>query len=767
MTEAAINHPRGRSKLLETVAAMLLMLVILAGMVPVLGISLLISQIAIISALFVIYRIDGGFSRKDRNPYARTLVSLLTVILTIRYLSWRFNDTMPYGYGWIDVFLAFLLLAAEGHGMISSLLGQIINAMPLQRRPPALPDDPENLPRVDVLVPTYNEDPSIVETTVIAATQMRYPADRLTVYILDDGGTDAKCAQPGAAGLAARERATTLKNIATRFGAQYLTRARNEHAKAGNLNSALSSINGDLILVLDCDHVPTEDFLRRTVGFFLNDPRLFLLQTPHNFVTADPIERNLRTFRNMPSENELFYSVMQPGLDFWGAAFFCGSAAVMRRVTLDEIGGISGRTITEDAETSVKALTAGWRTAFYNRPMVSGLQPETFSGFILQRIRWAQGMVQIFILENVWLKPGLRFMQRLMFTNFAFYWLFPIARMILLTMPPAFLFFGINVAVTTPRELLIFAAPYYVATLINSQYFYGKVRWPFFSQVYETAQSIFLAFGVFSVIRHPNRPTFKVTPKGEFLEEDFVSSLIWPFYIITLVNFVSVIFGAWRLLTEPNLRDALLLVGLWVFLDTITLMNVIGALSERKQTRSTPRAVRREPVWIRINTGPWHTTKTYDLSRHGASVLTPPDLPPFKVGDYIEVFFRRRGMSLLGRVRNTKGTGASRRIGLVYELESAADERYAVMLAFGDSAAIVSRVNRRHGGLSAARAFAFLVQVGTINFSRFIWLSTRLIRVRVIRKFSGRRRKTPDRLKADNQLTSVNRQQITPQIPID
>ena len=199
---------------------MLLMLVILAGMVPVLGISLLISQIAIISALFVIYRIDGGFSRKDRNPYARTLVSLLTVILTIRYLSWRFNDTMPYGYGWIDVFLAFLLLAAEGHGMISSLLGQIINAMPLQRRPPALPDDPENLPRVDVLVPTYNEDPSIVETTVIAATQMRYPADRLTVYILDDGGTDAKCAQPGAAGLAARERAATLKNIATRFGAQ-------------------------------------------------------------------------------------------------------------------------------------------------------------------------------------------------------------------------------------------------------------------------------------------------------------------------------------------------------------------------------------------------------------------------------------------------------------------------------------------------------------------------------------------------------------------
>lgn len=707
---------------------LLIAALVLMVSLPVRGSALLLSQVFFIGALSVVYYLEGGFGRLRRRLPMRILISVLTMALTIRYFVWRTTVTIPYGYGEPDVVLGFMLLGAEAHGAISSALGQVVNAMPTRRRPVRLPDDPKKYPRMDVLIPTYNEDPSIVETTVIAATQMNYPLDRFRVYVLDDGGTDAKCAQPGEAGVAARARAAQLRYVAETYGATYLTRARNEHAKAGNLNAALAHIDGELILVLDCDHVPTEDFLDRTVGFFREDPKLFLVQTPHNFVTGDPIERNLRTFRIMPAENELFYSVMQPGLDYWGAAFFCGSAAVLRRATLDEIGGISGRTITEDAETTIKAMQRGWRTAFYNRPMVSGLQPETFTGFVLQRIRWAQGMLQIFLLDNVWLKPGLTFMQRVLFTNYTFYWLFPVARLILLSMPPAFLFFNITVAITTPTDLLIYALPYYVATIINSQYFYGRVRWPFFSQVYETAQSVFLAVGVYSVIRHPTRPTFKVTPKGEVLEADFVSNLIKPFYALAAISLGSIVVGAWRLLTEPHLFDAFLLVGLWVFLDTLMLITVIGALTERRQTRALPRAQRREPVWIRVNGGKWYKTKTYDLSRHGASVFMPGDFESFQKGDYIEVFFRVRGMSLLGRISNTKQGNGQNRIGLRYELESVADERFAIKLAFGNSATIVGHVSRRHTGLSAIRAIGLLGRIAAVNLLRHIVLRVRNVR---------------------------------------
>ncbi|HET9148572.1 MAG TPA: glycosyltransferase family 2 protein, partial [Acetobacteraceae bacterium] len=489
-------------------------LLIEVAIIPITGPVLTLEQGGVFIALCLLYNLENGCRRRRKRPVLRLSISVLTMFLTIRYLGWRIGDTLPWGFGALDLTLGLILLLAELHGIITSLMGQIINVLPLERTAQGSGLTLSRYPTVDVLIPTLDEDPALVETTLIAATQFEYPASRYRVCILDDGGTEAKLARPGAAGRAARERAAALRRIAKTYGATYLSRPANFHAKAGNINHALSLTEGELVLILDCDHVPAADFLTRTVRFFEHDPKLFVVQTPHNFVTPDPIERNLSTFEIMPTENELFYEVMQPGLDFWGASFFCGSAALLRRSVLEELGGMSYESITEDAETTLKAMRAGYRTAFYNRPMVSGLQPETFAGFILQRMRWAQGMVQIFLLDNVWRKPGLSFMQRVLFTNFAFYWLFPIARLILLIMPPLFLVFGFNIAATTPRQLLLYGLPYYAAAVLNSQYFYGRVRWPFISQIYETAQAVFLAAGMVFVLFRPRTPTFRVTPKG-------------------------------------------------------------------------------------------------------------------------------------------------------------------------------------------------------------------------------------------------------------
>ena len=114
-------------------------------------------------------------------------------------------------------------------------------------------------------------------------------------------------------------------------------------------NNALQITNGKFIVVLDCDHVPAADFIEKTLGFFLEDEKLFLVQTAHNFVTPDPLERNLLTDAHSPTENEKFFHAIMPGLDYWGAAFFCGSAAMLRRSALHDIGGFSAETVTEDA----------------------------------------------------------------------------------------------------------------------------------------------------------------------------------------------------------------------------------------------------------------------------------------------------------------------------------------------------------------------------------------------------------------------------------
>ncbi len=164
---------------------------------------------------------------------------------------------------------------------------------------------------------------------------MDYPRDKLSVYLLDDGGTDQKCNSDNpVTAHAARARRAELQKLCADLGVHYLTREKNVHAKAGNLNAALPKTSGDLVAVFDADHAPTRDFLVRTVGHFADDPRLFLVQTPHFFLNPDPVERNLSLFEKMPSENEMFYGVIQRGLDKWNATFFGGSAALLRRAAL-------------------------------------------------------------------------------------------------------------------------------------------------------------------------------------------------------------------------------------------------------------------------------------------------------------------------------------------------------------------------------------------------------------------------------------------------
>ena len=84
-------------------------------------------------------------------------------------------------------------------------------------------------------------------------------------------------------------------------------------------------------LTTPADHAPARSFLTETIGYFGQDPKLFLVQTPHFFINPNPIERNLRVQRQTPSESDLFFGAVLPGLDSWGAAYFCGSAAVLRQ----------------------------------------------------------------------------------------------------------------------------------------------------------------------------------------------------------------------------------------------------------------------------------------------------------------------------------------------------------------------------------------------------------------------------------------------------
>ncbi len=298
-----------------------------------------------------------------RRGLPRLAFLALGSLVVIRYVYWRLTGTLPSLDDPVGLGFGLLLLAAELYCVLILAVSLVVNADPLVRAPVALPPAAE-LPAVDVLIPSYNEPTELLAVTLAAALNLDYPAassrsgSSTTAAPTRNAPirTPPRPRPPGPAGRAAG----ALREL----GARYLTRARNEHAKAGNLNNGLSASRAEIVLVLDADHAPFRSFLAETVGLFAQDPNLFLVQTPHVFLNPDPIERNLRTFARMPSENEMFYGVTQTGLDKWNGSFFCGSAALLRRRALDAVGGFSGITITEDCETALDLHGKGWTSAY-------------------------------------------------------------------------------------------------------------------------------------------------------------------------------------------------------------------------------------------------------------------------------------------------------------------------------------------------------------------------------------------------------------------
>ena len=95
-------------------------------------------------------------------------------------------------------------------------------------------------------------------------------------------------------------------------------------------------------------------------GLLARNPRLAFVQTPHHFYSPDPFQRNLAAGTRVPAEGNLFYGLLQDCNDFWKAAFFCGSCAVIRRAALASIGGFATQTVTEDAHTALRMHRKGW-----------------------------------------------------------------------------------------------------------------------------------------------------------------------------------------------------------------------------------------------------------------------------------------------------------------------------------------------------------------------------------------------------------------------
>ena len=620
----------------------------------------------------------------------RLVALALGTTIVLRYVYWRTTSTLP-PVNQLESFIpGFLLYLAEMYSVFMLALSLFVVAAPLPPRQAREKWHSDRLPNVDVFIPTYNEDANLLANTLAAALAMNYPSDRLKVWLLDDGGTAQKRLSHNAGeSQTAQKRHENLKKLCADMGATYLTRDHNEHAKAGNLNNGMLHSQADLIAVFDADHAPARDFLIQTVGYFEQDPKLFLVQTPHFFLNPDPLERNLRTFEKMPSENEMFYGIIQRGLDKWNAAFFCGSAAVLRREALDEAGGFSGVSITEDCETALELHSCGWNSLYVDTPLIAGLQPATFASFIGQRSRWAQGMMQILRFRFPLFKQGLSLPQRLCYMSSTLFWLFPFPRTIFLIAPLFYLFFDLQIFTASGGEFLAYTSTYIIVNLMMQNFLYGKYRWPWISELYEYIQTVHLLPAVISVILNPRKPTFKVTAKDESILHSRLSEISRPFFIIFGILLIAVGVTVYRVINEPYKADLTLVVGGWNILNLLLAGCALGVVSERG-TRSTARRVavsRRCDVTLAENVLP---ATIENVSVGGAQVRIFGDVPQNlskggSVGLQFQSHASGKTSTLKALVRNFKKESDGATIGCSYVIDDPKDHFLIADLIFANS----------------------------------------------------------------------------------
>ncbi|NEM91954.1 glycosyltransferase family 2 protein [Galbitalea soli] len=519
---------------------------------------------------------SGSAGGRSRILVLRIVVTL-TLLVGLNYIVWRWGFSLNWNAWWI----AIPLVIAETYSLIDvSLFGMTVwKSQPRPAPPPA----PEGL-GVDVFITTYNETVELVENTARAAIAIDYPHK---TWILDDGNREE------------------MRLAAEALGVGYITRSsdwkdRPRHAKAGNLNNALMETDGEFLLILDADQVPSPRILDATLGYFL-DERVALVQTPQlfgNVATGDPLG----------SQAPLFYGPIQQGKDGWNAAFFCGSNAILRREALMQLGlmryvseveqnvkdalsradrvlatarrsDVAGSplvaaalndigealssararlaageyvgmvtydlqqrvdavaqqlveidlsalaldlaalqsgeedassdaartpgdvrllreisplaslesvqelirsidvdrsdeaqpimplatiSVTEDMATSMRLHAAGWKSVFHHEDLAIGLAPEDLRTMLGQRLRWAQGTMQVLIRENPLVQKGMTLAQRLMYFSTMWSYLSGFAAIAYFGAPIIFLCFGILPVHATAGEFFLRFLPFLV-----------------------------------------------------------------------------------------------------------------------------------------------------------------------------------------------------------------------------------------------------------------------------------------------------------------
>lgn len=513
------------------------------------------------------------------------------------YLAWRWTSSI----NWTAWYVGVPLVVAETLGFVSTVLFFVTTwrtrdtpmGLPPARlseiQDVAQPDD--RALSVDVLFPTYDEDPELVRLSLRDAKAMRYPhAIEINIHVLDDGRRDA------------------MREVAREEGVGYLTRNSNIGSKAGNMRNALEHTGGDLLVICDADTRPFPALLERTLGYF-RDRSVAWVQTPQWFYDLEegtrlpawlagrirlgavgrlvgravervvgPIHVGRDPFGNDP---QMFYDVILRRRNWANASFCCGAGSIYRREAVMEealktyadeirvevslvtrnvrdaelraqlresVGAEAARAheltpykfhVSEDIYTSIilhSDRERKWRSVFHPEPLSKMLSPQDLLTWTIQRFKYAGGTIDIAMHDNPLLRRGLSFWQKLMYGTTIYSYLAPLWTIPLLVMPIIYFFTGAAAVSAYDAAFYGHVVPFLVMNRIAFMLgTWGVQSW--------RGEQFYLAFfwtnlkALVHVLR--GLPVkFRVTPKVK--QAGNFAALVWPHIVLLALTGIGI-----------------------------------------------------------------------------------------------------------------------------------------------------------------------------------------------------------------------------------
>jgi len=565
------------------------------------------------------------------RPAARVAVFAAVWLVILRYFNWRlFTTVLPASGSWYEVGWVWLCFAIELFALTDALFLYIAFLRTSDHRAQANAHEarlrsspPDTLPSVDVYIPTYNEPLEVLEKTIVGALCLDYP--NFSIWVLDDG------------------RRIWLKEFCELKGVGYLTRPDNSHAKAGNINHALTKTTAEFVAIFDADFIPQRNFLIRTVGFF-EDPTIGIVQVPHAFYNHDVVQANLALRKSLPDDQRFFFEAIMPSRDGWDAAFCCGSNSITRRSALRAIGdALPTDSITEDMLLSLKILRQGYITRYLCERLAFGLAPESTEAFFVQRQRWARGAMQILYLAAGPLGTRLPLVQRLLFLPT--HWLSQCLMLLMSIIAPlVFLWTGIPPLIHVTTDSVIFYLVPMVVAVAGGLWVYAPHQYfPLAAQVLGTFQSFKLLPTVIATLTKPFGHTFKVTPKGSAaIAPGYDRKVFWTaaiFMGLTAAGLMINTVPEWRIVSQLSLLP---MVALWSSINVIVLFLVCMLSLQASVRRGEERFEIDEPLRIVAPSGAILNSRMRDISLSGIGCVV--DQPIYcRLGERLRVFISEVG----------------------------------------------------------------------------------------------------------------------------